>query len=70
MVLSVDEARYFQIERSDTLLRALEVISAQKLYILYRINKIKRLLSTCCCDKLLNNCGMPLYSALTIYLAA
>lgn len=70
MVLSMDEARHFPFERSDTSLRALEVIFAQKLYILYRINKIKILFPTCGGDKLLSNCGMSLYSALSIYLAA
>lgn len=77
MVLSMDEARHFQIERSDTLLRALEVISAQKLCILHRINIIKRLLPTCCgdkplsnSDKLLSNWSMSLCSALSIHLAA
>lgn len=66
----MDEARHFQIEMSDALLRALEVISAQKLYILYRINTIKELLPTCCGDKLLSACSMSLYFALSIYLAA
>lgn len=70
MILSMDEARSFQIERSDTLLRALEVISAQKLYIVYRTNNMKGLLPTCCGDKLLSNCSMSVYSAPSVYLAA
>lgn len=64
MVLSMDGARHFPFERSDTSLRDLEVIFAQKLYILYRINKVEGLLPTCGGDKLLSNCGMSLYSAL------
>lgn len=37
MVLSVSGARRFQIEMSGTVVKAFEVMSAQKLYILYNL---------------------------------